>query len=63
MSSLVRAGENDGKFHRSYEEEIADFLPENIARTAALPNNCKKNSKRCSFSRFQDLLIKDKALG
>ena len=26
-SSLVRAGENDEKFHTVYKEEIAEFLP------------------------------------
>lgn len=38
-SSLVRAGENDEKFHTVYEEEIAEFLPKIIARTAASSNN------------------------
>lgn len=40
-SSLVRAGENDGIFHTVYKEEIADFLPKIIARTATSSNNCK----------------------
>ena len=40
-NSLVRAGENDEKFHMVYKEEIAEFLPKIIARTAASFNNCK----------------------
>lgn len=40
-NSLVRAGENDEKFHTVYKEEIAEFLPKIIARTAASSNNCK----------------------
>lgn len=40
-SSLVRAGGNDEKFHTVYEEEIAEFLPKIIARTAASSNKGK----------------------
>lgn len=42
-NSLVRAVENDGIFHTVYKEEIADFLPKIMARTAASSNNCKTN--------------------
>ena len=36
FSCFVKAGKNGGKFHTVYEEEMAELLPKNIARTAKI---------------------------
>ena len=36
LSCFVKAGKNGGKFHTVCEEEMAELLPKNIARTAKM---------------------------
>lgn len=36
LSCFVKAGKNGGKFHTLCEEEMAELLPKNIARTAKI---------------------------